>query len=373
MALLTLTARGRGTVDTPALDAGSITATPGDGTVTITENVAPSGGTAPYTRNIYRSTTNGVLGSLVEADIAYPYPNAGTNGTPYYYTLRVVDNAAAEADTAQVSATPTAASQVFTSNWSSATGTSDLALYDDARWDNALNTPSDVLTVVAGSGVGFTATTNVLRVTFRGTLGAKLVRTLAVPSQTTYYGRLWVRNDGPNSSNLHPHAWPPGAAFGSTIDYSWGRYSNFPSGGGGWSLPLRVNSSPGGTEWSQGIPASGYVPLDYNTWYRLEWQVIYPTASTYRVYPRIYSLAGTLLYDADTFLAPDSESGGQSLQSWYDASATNRFSIVTSLTDMRTVGLGSEGPSGGSDTGEYYYFAGYALSTTDWIGATVET
>jgi hypothetical protein len=92
-----------------ALDAGSITATAGDEEVVIAQATAPSGGTAPYTRNLFRSTTNGVKGSELVAGVTLPYTDTTvTNDTAYYYTLEVDDNAAGTDDTAQVTATPSA-------------------------------------------------------------------------------------------------------------------------------------------------------------------------------------------------------------------------------------------------------------------------
>jgi hypothetical protein len=79
-----------------------------------------------------------------------------------------------------------------------------------------------------------------------------------------------------------------------------------------------------------------------------------------------------LLYDSTNFLRADWTSGGTTLQEWYDASSTNRFTIVTSLAWMRTWGVGNEGPASGASTGAFYYYAGFALSTTGWIGDSVE-
>jgi hypothetical protein len=92
-----------------ALVPGTITATPGDGEVVIAEGTAPSGGTPPYTRDLYRST-DGSRGTLAAADITLPHTDTGrTNGVEYFYTLEVSDSDAGVEDTAQVSATPAAA------------------------------------------------------------------------------------------------------------------------------------------------------------------------------------------------------------------------------------------------------------------------
>lgn len=86
----------------PPLSAGSIIAAAGDGKVVITEDVAPQGGTGTYTRQVYRSTTQGTPGSPVQGATALPHTDFGvSNATTYYYTLQVSDGSAA-ADSPQV-------------------------------------------------------------------------------------------------------------------------------------------------------------------------------------------------------------------------------------------------------------------------------
>ena len=85
-----------------ALSAGTITATAGDGQVTIAQGSAPSGGSGgSYTRTLYRSLAEAALGDLV-GTVTLPYVDTGrTNGVPLYYTLRVSDGTTT-ADTPQV-------------------------------------------------------------------------------------------------------------------------------------------------------------------------------------------------------------------------------------------------------------------------------
>ncbi|MEW5926214.1 MAG: hypothetical protein AB1941_01885 [Gemmatimonadota bacterium] len=92
-----------------SLDAGTIVATPGDGQVTISQGDAPSGGSGPYTRTLYRSTAAGQLGTAVLTFVGtYPFEDTGrTHGTTYYYTLRISDGSAVD-DSPQESATPEA-------------------------------------------------------------------------------------------------------------------------------------------------------------------------------------------------------------------------------------------------------------------------
>lgn len=94
---------------TPALSAGTITATAGDGQVTISRVTAPSG--AITTRTLYRSTAAGTLGAEVTTFTGtFPFTDSGRqNGTTLYYTLRVSDGSAT-ADTPQTAGVTPAAS-----------------------------------------------------------------------------------------------------------------------------------------------------------------------------------------------------------------------------------------------------------------------
>jgi len=101
-------------------------------------------------------------------------------------------------------------------------------------------------------------------------------------------------------------------------------------------------------------------------WYRFEWHMEYITATTYRVHPRIYNMAGTLLHDEDSYLQSDAAlDSGLTLKAFYDAPNSFGFSDVNLAT---RVGIGNEGASGNPADGDYWYHAEYALSLTGWIG-----
>jgi fibronectin type 3 domain-containing protein len=104
-------ARGRYGVVAGPLTAGIASATSGDTTVALTAS-SPTGGTAPYTYQWFRSTSSGTKGSAISGATSRPYTDTGrTNGTTYYYTLTVTDSAAASVDYPQVSATPETAEE----------------------------------------------------------------------------------------------------------------------------------------------------------------------------------------------------------------------------------------------------------------------
>lgn len=85
------------------LTAGTVT------TASITQTgqtltaTSPTGGSAPYTYQWYRSTVSGALGSPIASATALTRIETGlTAQTNYYYTLRVTDNAGATSDTTQI-------------------------------------------------------------------------------------------------------------------------------------------------------------------------------------------------------------------------------------------------------------------------------
>lgn len=109
-----------------SLSAGTIIASPGDAIVTIAEDVAPSGGTPPYVRNLYRST-DGSKGSELAADVTLPYDDETvTNDTEYFYTLEVDDDDAGTDDTPTVSATPSASAPLLEEDFSEYSSTANM-------------------------------------------------------------------------------------------------------------------------------------------------------------------------------------------------------------------------------------------------------
>jgi hypothetical protein len=115
------TAAGGFTYTGSALAAGTAYASPGDNTVALSAS-APTGGTAPYTYQWSRSTTNGVKGSALTGKTTLTCDDAtASNGTAYYYTLTATDSAGSPAsvDYTQVTATPGtyAAPDVATANF----------------------------------------------------------------------------------------------------------------------------------------------------------------------------------------------------------------------------------------------------------------
>lgn len=102
----------------------NVTATPGDRLVTITWS--PVFGATSY--NLYWSATSGVTkitGTKITG-VSSPYGHGGglTNGTTYYYVVTAIALGGEGAESAQVSATPSA-------------GVNTSGLWDTSSWDNA--------------------------------------------------------------------------------------------------------------------------------------------------------------------------------------------------------------------------------------------
>lgn len=344
-------------IATGALDAGSISAAPGDGIVTISENVAPSGGTAPYVRNLYRSETVDVKGSELAAAVTLPYEDETVvNGTPYYYTLEVDDDDAGTDDTAQVSATPVATpTLVFDSPWSTATGTTDNALGDGGVWDAFSGSGRALcLNVVANSGLGFTKTTNVFRMeTIEGESGLVIANN-AVTQQTDFWGQVYVMNTETNPDNIMLHCGtllPVGS-----IQLAW--LARWPG-----ATTFRLGVRPAGTPHSR-----YYVTLSNGVWYRYAWSIVFQSSTQFRFYPEVYSYddgdptaPGTLLFDYTDFIYE----GIASLADFYNGGG---YLSCSDLAGMRDLGLGSEDQSSWTTPAGYLYAASMRLSETGPIG-----
>jgi hypothetical protein len=266
---------------------------------------------------------------------------------------------------------PDAPSVVFASDWSTAAGTSDSALRDGGRWTNLYCAQAaQTLTVVPGGPVGWTKTPNVLRLQQLGpTSCGTLEKTELLPVSTSHWGRLYFRNDESGTQHNHVATYNPG--IGAPIQVAfWNRNGS----AAGVSIFLRTYYRANGelatyptNLWFIGTQDSPNVArLAHGTWYRYEWHMEYVTPTTYRIWPRIYDLAGTLLFDATRFYQNDYPlSGTHSLASWY--AAGNSFGF-TDVTLARRLGLGNEGPGGSTNTGGYWYHADVAISLDGWIG-----
>jgi hypothetical protein len=255
---------------------------------------------------------------------------------------------------------------VFRSTWETALGNSEAAVRDtgsttDGAWDTLYCGVGTVAEVVANTGLGWTRTPRVLRMTQRGAFCAQVEVANVVPANTTHWGRFFFRDDETDTGYTHFGSYP---AIGSLELSIFSRYAG--ATGGRHFVNAYFGASYPFSQWSIGVAGvAGVSELPRGVWYRYEWEFRYITPTTYRIYPRIYSMAGTLLYSEASFFRADYPGSGHSLQTYYDAG--NSF-VVNDTARARTYGHGNHGPPGGPDNGESIYTADLAFSTVGWIG-----
>lgn len=268
--------------------------------------------------------------------------------------------------TVEVTGTPSGGgTQTWGTNHQYATGSTDLALRDGGRIDGLSGGLPDppVGEIVTAASVGLGTPYNVFKLYFRAGGNCMIQKDDAVPISTTHWGRMWVRNDEEGNKNDHPTA-----------------YHNIHGSDAIQAVPMQriANSTPSGY-WQISVTTDASYPngrfyspnLTNGVWYRFEWKMEYITATTFKWEVRVYSAAGTLLYTGDDFVR---EGGGLTLTGWM---ASNSVTLAggsgTDAELARNFGWGNEGPSGSTDTGQPYYYANLAFSTTDWVGDAVQS
>lgn len=255
--------------------------------------------------------------------------------------------------------TPTPAPQPgalhFSSDWSAGD------LRDGGKWTTVYcQQAAQAAAVVAGAPVGWTRTSHVIRFTQGGpALCGMLERAQALPASTSHWGRFYFRNDDTVAAHNHVVTYQP---MGDIQVAIWNRHG-FRDG---VRVFLRTYYRGDGSRAS--YPTHYWGPeakLANGTWYRYEWHMEYVTPTSYRLWPRVYTMGDSLVFDASHYLQNDAPPGsGRTLAAWYAAGNTFGFSNVELA---RTIGLGNEGP-GVPPTGQYWYHAAYALSLQGWVG-----
>jgi hypothetical protein len=275
--------------------------------------------------------------------------------------------------------TAAAGGLVFDADWGTATGTGASAVTDGGAYDTVSGDNGDgvVLTVIAGSGVGFSRTTNVMQVGSNGTADYMVIKSDVVPLSTDHWGQVFIRNDDDVTSNSAVHSiamLPVG-----TIQQAFSRQ---PTGDGTWRFAVRnYYSYVGGVGGASSYPTNRwvYAGLANDTWYRVAWSVEFSAAQVYRLYPAIYTYndadptdPGTLVADYTDMIQSDGGSG-DTLEAWYTAG--NSFYISTlsptgNGLSANDFGIGQEG-QGTNETpsASYFYYAQPRFSTTGPIGA----
>lgn len=287
---------------------------------------------------------------------------------------------AADSDPVQ---NPESGTILFQSQWDYATGTGRDAVEDGAfsarKFYRECAATTTVANVIAGSGAGWSLSDNCLEVTKAGTnctqiWASSTGATNTVPGladRESHYIRLYIRADLTNEAQdwaNHPICSP------ETADIECRHWSPREVNTGAGTYKARMfmdhpSTADGDDErWSSAV-------LSLNTWYRFEWFIDFYDVSNpdrYRIYPRIYSLAGALLQDSTDYLrsaetAPHADSL-ETLQEWYDGGGYFEWA---SAAISNSFGVGYEGPAGASNTGEKVYMAALAVGTGGWLGGYV--
>lgn len=255
-------------------------------------------------------------------------------------------------------APPPGGAQIWGSNHQYGLGSTEIVLRDGNRFTGfSGGTPDPAVgEIVTAASVGLDTPYNVFKLYFRAGGNCMIQIDNVVPESTTHWGRVWIRNDEEGNKNDHPTA-----------------YYNIHPEAEIQSVPHWRNALDLTGVWDAGCYASGGYPynrwyrrLTNGVWYRYEWMMEFLTATTFRVWPRIYNAAGTLLYTAADYT--HELGGGDTLESYWNAGNYNTHS----RPDLaRHFGYGNEGPSGSTNTGQPYYYANLAFSLTDWVGDTV--
>lgn len=251
---------------------------------------------------------------------------------------------------------------VFRSTWATATGNSDQAVSDGGLWNRLYcwEGRPNVLSVVSGASVGWSRTPNVLAIRQTQECG-NVERVPTVPASTTHWGRFWWRNDETSTDHMHPVTYN---VSGTIQMVPWARAGKSNGHQIAVSTPRYGNGSPASYNHSMWWLRP---QLQNGVWYRYEWMIEYVSATAYRVWPRVYSMAGALLYDASNYFWRDSTGDpSQSLATFYANGGT--FG-VNDVERARNFGLGNEGPGGSRATMGYWYIADVGLSLEGWIGS----
>ena len=252
-------------------------------------------------------------------------------------------------------------SGVFTSNWDTATGTSNAAVTDGGRWPVYMefNGGSSVqlLSVVADGVNGH----NALRVQQRGSsFAANLQVDNFLPPSNDFYVRYYMKTDDTSSAGDHI----------VTVDlYNYANLTFMRKMGGAtsWNHVLSVYGCGYTYPIGHWGPAA---PLMNGQWYRFEYFVHYVDATHVQVHPRVYDANGTLLLSDDGYRQSDfggSLWNGRSdwtLASYY--AAGNSFCVDPAW--MNDFGVGNNGQMFAVDTGKYWYFAAIEIRTDRWPG-----
>jgi hypothetical protein len=251
---------------------------------------------------------------------------------------------------------------VFTSDFSTALGTSSAAVTDGGRW-NIQATTAETMRIISSAGLGFPSSNVMEMIATSARQGFAIIRKtgMSIPAigESRYY-RWYIRvamPDGLSDYNTHPIQ--DGNAASQTnwmfLVIGQGGPGSVPAGH--YQPEFWANSAPYPNQrW--------YGPdLPKNQTYRYELQIHRVDATQFRMHVRIYNSSGTLVADDDDFRNYDV---GITL-------ATNPLFPLTAAANLDGLNAGNNGianlPANSNFT--YAYEGGFAVCSGDWCGPYV--
>lgn len=250
--------------------------------------------------------------------------------------------------------TPSAARTViWSSDWSTALGTTNAALTDGSRWSMV---GGQGLEVISATGLNF-PTPNVLRVTARGeTTGYAFLRKTGLPipqvGESNFY-RWYFRATMPDGlEDPETHPFQDGNAASQS---NWLFHVYHSAGTGMWrpQLRARTDANPWPNDrWSG--PA-----LRKHETYRFEVQIARVGPNAFKMNVRVYDAAGAQVHGNESF-ANDNRTA---------TLASNPTFTFWSLPNLEGLNAGNNGIAGSPTWPFIYgYQAGLAVCRGDWCG-----
>ena len=251
---------------------------------------------------------------------------------------------------------PSGPNVLFRSDWGTATGSSENAVQDGGRWNESYCGHQDVLSVVPGATVGWSGTANALQVTNRGeTRCWQIETTRAIPQGRSYYIRFYAMVDTENQTNFHPIAINVGDGVTPTQMSPWSIESPTSNG---WQVAHRYSRLSYNDYGWKATPV-----LQRREWYRFEYFVELLSNQRFRVWPRVYNMAGNLIVDARNYNHLDG--GSRTLQQFHDAGGSSPYGNADAV---RRFGVGYEGSAGAVASGGRWYYAAVEIRSDTWPG-----
>jgi hypothetical protein len=309
------------------------------------------------TDTTYSSMTNTMAGAGTTTHTATI--SGLTNGQTYTRYIRCTDTSgnamtASQSRTFSVAAStpPPSGSVLFESNWSTSTGISQTALTDGGRFNNWITCGggiTEVMQVIPGSSVGWSATPNVMQFTQRGpNYCGNVENTNAIGVGQSFYARMYIRDDettgGWHDVTLN--------CCGSIQAALWSR---------GPINSTHTNARVAGPDGE--YPYQGYnwhtPALPRGQWYRYEWHIEYLTENTARIWTRVYDMNNNRLVDEHNIR--NGVDWGQTPITLAERYAQGHVKTFSDLDRARRFGVGNPGQAGSADTGHHWYQAGVKI------------